>query len=535
MTHPGDNAPTILVADQLAEAGMAQLRQAGVVEVATGLSEAELVARIPGVTALVVRSETKVTRPVIEAATALRVIGRAGVGVDNIDVACATERGILVVNAPTGNTVAAAEHTVALMLALCRNVARADWSLRQGRWERSALVGTELRGKTLAVIGLGKIGMEVAHFAKGLQMRVVAHDPLVAEERATQLGIELGTLDEVLGRADIVTVHTPLNEATRGMIGARELALMPVGSRVLNVGRGGVVDELALAAAVDSEHLAGAAVDVFTKEPPPPDHPLLQDPRILVTPHLGASTKEAQVLVATDVAQQIADVLAGRPARWAVNTPPVAADEVALVVPYQELARRMGSLWAQLGGGALQSVEITYQGEVAGVHTAAITSALLSGMLSSFSHDRVTPVNAMEMALRHGVEVTEQRSSRMPGLPGSILLQTRGRGPAVLEGALVLGEPRVIRLGELHIDLLLDGSFLVLAHRDRPGLIGDLGHLLGERDINIAEMQVGRDRPRGTAATAIRVDEPVPGSVMEQLLHIDGVESVHKVEIGRLA
>ncbi len=532
MNHPGDSAPRILVADPVAEDGLAMLRRGGAVEVVTGLSETELAQRIQGVSALVVRSETKVTRRVIESADTLRIIGRAGVGVDNIDVGAATERGILVVNAPTGNTVAAAEHTVAVMLALCRNVARADASLRQGLWERSKLVGTELRGKTLVVIGLGKIGVEVSRIARGLQMRVLAFDPLVAEDRAAQLGIELGSLDEVLGQADILTVHTPLNDATRGLIGARELALMPAGSRVLNVGRGGIVDELALAEAVASQHLAGAAVDVFTKEPPPPDHPLLRDPRILVTPHLGASTREAQVSVATDVAEQIVDVLAGRPARWAVNTPPVAEDEIQVVVPYQELARRMGSLWAQMGGGGLRAVEITYHGDVAEVHTAAISAALMSGMLSSFSQDRVTTVNAMDMAARHGVEIREQRSSRTGGYPGSILLRVEGRGPSLIEGALVLGEPRLMRLSELHINLVLDGAFLMLAHRDRPGLIGEMGQLLGAADINIAEMQVGRDQPRGMAVTAVRVDEPVPDSVVEGLVHIPGVETVHKVEIG---
>jgi D-3-phosphoglycerate dehydrogenase len=240
------------------------------------------------------------------------------------------------------------------------------------------------------------------------------------------------------------------------------------------------------------------------------------------------------VSVATDVAEQIADVLAGRPARWAVNTPPVAEDEVALVVPYQELARRMGSLWAQLGGGSLREVEITYQGDVGSVHTAAISAALLSGMLSPFSQDRVTTVNAMEMASRHGVEVREQRSSRSESFAGSIGLRAKGRGPAAMEGTLVLGEPRVIRLEDMHIDLLLDGAFLMLSHRDRPGLIGEMGRLLGTADINIAEMQVGRDRPRGTAVTAIRVDEPVPDSVVDELVHIPGVESVHKVEIGSL-
>ena len=531
ISRPEDTTPRILVADQLAEAGIARLWDAGLVEVAIGLGEEQLAARIADFAALVVRSETKVTRRVIEAGTSLRVIGRAGVGVDNIDVQAATERGILVVNAPTGNTVAAAEHTIALMLALGRNVARADASLRAGRWERGGLVGTEMRGKTLAVIGLGKIGMEVARIAKGLQMRVVAFDPLISTERAEQLGMELGSFDDVLRQADVLTVHTPLNESTRGMIGERELALMPVGGRVLNVGRGGLISEEALARAVTSGHLAGAAVDVFVTEPPPPDHPLLGDPRILVTPHLGASTREAQVTVATDVAEQIVDVLAGKPARWAVNAPHVPDDELKLVVPYQDLGRRLGSIWAQMGGGALRAVELVYEGEVAGVHTGAISASVLSGMLGSFSHDRVTAVNAGEMALRHGVEVREQRTSKSGNFAGAIELRAEGRGPSSIQGALVLGQPRLVLLNEMRTDLLLEGSFLMLEHQDRPGLIGKIGQILGEADINIAEMQVGRDTPRGLAVTAIRVDEPISDAVMAELRATPYVQGVHRVEI----
>ncbi|MHB8324353.1 MAG: hydroxyacid dehydrogenase, partial [Candidatus Dormibacteria bacterium] len=326
MKSSGAPAPRILVADPIAEDGVRKLRESADVELVQRLSEDELVERIGPFAALVVRSETKVTRRVIEAGINLQVIGRAGVGVDNIDLDAATANGILVVNAPTGNTVAAAEHTIALMLASSRNVAAGDASLRAGRWDRSKLVGSELHGKTLGVVGLGKIGAEVARIALALEMKVIAFDPLVAAERAAQLGVQLGSLEAVLGGADILTLHTPLNDGTRGLIGAKELALMPQGARVINVGRGGLVDEDALAEAVASGHLAGAAVDVFVKEPLPPGHPFLLDPRILITPHLGASTVEAQVSVATDVAEQIIEVLAGRPARWSVNAPRVAQE-----------------------------------------------------------------------------------------------------------------------------------------------------------------------------------------------------------------
>ncbi|MGA9774998.1 MAG: phosphoglycerate dehydrogenase [Candidatus Dormiibacterota bacterium] len=523
--------PLVLVADPLAEAGLSRLREVAQVEVRLKLTEAELVALIPRFEALLVRSETKVTAPVIAAGTALRVIGRAGVGVDNIDVEAATHRGILVVNAPTGNTVAAAEHTLALMLALARNVARGDASLRAGRWDRAQLVGSELRGKTLLVVGLGKIGAEVARMASGLQMRVLGFDPLVAPERGPHLGVVVTSLEEGLAQADVLTVHTPLNDATRGMIGAPQLALLPAGARVLNVGRGGIIDESALAEAVTSGHLAGAAVDVFTKEPPPPDHPLLQDPRILVTPHLGASTVEAQLSVATDVAEQVCDVLAGRPARWAVNSPQVSPDEAAVVVPYQDLAARLGSLWSQLGGGSVRQVELEYRGEAARVQPGAITAAALGGLLGRFSHDPVTPVNAGEVARQHGIRVVERRSSEAGSLAGSMVLRVDGEGCGEIEGSVVLGEPRVVRLEGLSMDLVPQGRLIVLRHHDRPGLIGELGQLLGGDNVNIAEMRVGRDAPRGRAVTAVRIDDPVGPRLEERLRAIPGVESLHLVEL----
>ncbi|HVB13871.1 MAG TPA: phosphoglycerate dehydrogenase [Candidatus Dormibacteraeota bacterium] len=521
----------ILVTDPIAEDGIRRLREVGEVEVALKLNEEQLVERVPPFQVLVVRSETKVTARVIASGVNLQVIGRAGVGVDNIDVEAATARGVLVVNAPTGNTVAAAEHTIALMLALARNVAQGDASLRSGKWERSRLVGSEVRGKTLAVIGLGKIGAEVARMAEGLQMRVVAADPLVSPERADQLGAELVSLDEALARADVLTVHTPLSDATRGLIGAEQLARLPKGARVLNVGRGGIIDESALADAVQSGHLAGAAVDVFTKEPPEPESPLLQVPGILLTPHLGASTVEAQLSVATDVADQIADVISGRPARWAVNGPAVLPEEAALIVPYQSLAARMGSLYAQLGGGRIRRVELLFRGDLATVQPGSITAEALGGILRTFTQDRVTAVNAWAVARQHGIAVAEQRGAGPDAWSSSVVLRVKGDGPSEIEGTTAGGEPRIVRLDDLRIDLDPRGSYLFFRHRDRPGLIGAIGQLLGQANVNIAEMHVGRDSPRGRAVTAVRVDDPVTPELAERLRAVDGVTQLHLVEL----
>ncbi|MGH7642071.1 MAG: phosphoglycerate dehydrogenase [Candidatus Dormibacteria bacterium] len=526
---PGPNR--ILVADPIAEDGIRRLQAAGEVEVALKLTEGQLVERVVPYQALVVRSETKVTAQVIAAGVNLRVIGRAGVGVDNIDVEAASTHGVLVVNAPTGNTVAAAEHTLALMLALVRNVARGDASLRSGGWERSKLVGSELRDKTLGIVGLGKIGAEVTRMAQGFQMRVVAFDPLVSRERAAQLGVELLSLDDLLAQADILTVHTPLSEATRGLIGSAELARMPRGARVLNVGRGGIVDEPALAAAVHQGHLAGAAVDVFTREPPAPDSPLLQEPGILVTPHLGASTVEAQLSVATDVAEQIADVLSGRPARWAVNAPAIAPEEAGLIIPYQVLAAKLGSLYAQLGGGRIRGVELDFRGELAAVQPSSITAEALGGILRAFTQDRVTAVNARAVAGQHGIEVSEKRGSGPTTWASSLVLRVDGDGPTELEGTTASGESRIVRVDGLPIDLDPDGLFIFFGHRDRPGLIGAIGQLLGQANVNIAEMRVGRDAPRGRAVTAVKIDDRVSPELADRLRAIDGVTELHLVEL----
>ena len=367
--------------------------------------------------------------------------------------------------------------------------------------------------------------------ALGLQMRVVAHDPLVAPQRAEQVGVHLVDLATALAEADVLTVHTPLTDATRGFIGAAELARLREGAYVLNVGRGGLIDEAALAAAVASGHLAGAAVDVFTTEPLPPDHPLLQDPRILVTPHLGASTVEAQRSVATDVAEQIVAVLQGGTARWAVNLPQIPPEAAHIVEPYRQLCRQLGSLYSQLGGGGLRQVTLTYRGAVAEVDPAILTAEVLGGILRHFIQEPVTVVNAGLVARARGIELVEQRTSEPHDYASSVELHVEGDGVRELVGTLSNGEPRVVRLDGFHLDLAPQGTHLFFRHHDRPGMIGAIGSVLGAANVNIAELQLGRDHPRGQAVMLIRVDDAVPDGLRAELAQLDGVAALHVVEL----
>src|SRR5215207_7390939 len=385
----------IFVADDVSESGLEPLRTAGfAVEKRAGLKGDELAGAVAGADGLVVRSETKVTAGLLEAAGRLRVIGRAGVGVDNIDVAAATGRGIVVMNAPDGNTMTTAEHTLALLLALARRVPQGDASLKGGRWERKRFVGVELRGKTLGIVGLGRIGRVVASRARGFEMKVVAFDPFITPEQARDAEIELAPLEEVCARADFLTVHTPLTQETRGLISAREFALMKEGVRVINCARGGLVDERALHAAIMEGKVAGAALDVFEQEPPPPDHPLLSVEEVIVTPHLGASTREAQEGVALTVAEQMRDFFLTGALRGAVNVPSVGAQELTALQPYIELAARLGRFQAQLVDDPVREVAIEYAGEVAGMDAAPVTRAFLAGLLKNMSA-RVNAVNAL--------------------------------------------------------------------------------------------------------------------------------------------
>src|ERR687889_867577 len=475
----------IFVADDVSESGLEPLRAAGfAVEKRTGLKGDELAEAVAGADGLVVRSETKVTAALLESAGRLRVIGRAGVGVDNIDVAAATGRGVVVMNAPDGNTMTTAEHTLALLLALARRVPQGQASLKAGRWERKQFVGVELRGKTLGVVGLGRIGRVVASRALGFEMRVVAFDPFVAPEQLREQGLELATLEEVCARADFITVHTPLTPETRGIIGARELSRMKPGVRVINCARGGLIDERALYDAIKEGRVAGAALDVFEEEPPPSDHPLLSLAEVVVTPHLGASTREAQEGVAVIVAEQMRDFFLTGAVRGAVNTPSVGAQELKALEPYINLAERLGRFHAQLVDEPVHGVEIEYAGEAAGLDAAPVTRAFLAGLLRNMSA-RVNVVNSMLIAEERGISV---KVSQRHGGGGETREPLRTRVSTAAGGREVAGalfgrdsDGRVTEIDGFRIEAVPAGNMILTRNSDVPGVVGRVGTILGDR------------------------------------------------------
>ena len=517
----------ILVADPLAEDGLERLRREGEVVVANKLLEAELVKLIPDFDALIVRSETKVTAPVLEAGKRLRVVGRAGVGVDNIDLGAATKHGILVVNAPRGNIVAAAEHTVALLFALARWVPQADASLRRGEWSRSKFTGVEIRGKTLGVVGLGNVGSEVAKRAHGLEMDVIAYDPVVSVERAELFNVELVALDDLLKRADFMTIHVPLVEANRGLIGARELALMKPSARLVNTSRGGIVDEAALYQALKAQHPAAAALDVFEKEPPG-ENPLFTLPNLIATPHIGASTVEAQASVAFDVAEEVAAVLAGGIPRYAVNAPSLPPEELAYLRPFANLVERLASLHSQLFGGRAGTIELEFEGQIGQHDVNLLVAAAIKGVLQNFTEDRINAVNARLIAAGRGMKIVERRGPARGSYTSLITLRMHGHD---LSGTVLMDEPRVVRIDSFRVDLVPEGRFLVSQHEDRPGIVGRVGTILGEYDVNIASMLVGRDAPRGKAMMILAVDDAVKPAVQDRLREVDGMSNLHYVEL----
>ena len=524
--------PRVLVADPIADDGVEALRRHFDVDVIIGQKPEELLARIGEYDALVVRSETKVRADHIAAATRMKIIGRAGVGVDNIDLEAATNAGILVVNAPAGNTIAAAEHTVAMMMALARNIPQAAASMKAGRWDRKQFMGFQLRGKTLGVVGLGAIGAEVAKRAQGLEMDVVAFDPVVSQERAELINVELATLDELCGRADVITVHVPLVPATKHMFNRERLAICKPGVRLINVARGGIYEEAAVVEALDSGQVAGAAFDVFEEEPPPAGSAIVAHPLVVTTPHLGASTEEAQVGVAADVVVQVVSVLTGGPARWAVNAPTVLPDEMIALQPYLGLAEKLGSLYAQAGGGGAHRVQIELSGQLSRYEPSYLTAEVIRGMLSPFTEDRINVVNARLQAAARGIEVVETRTDAQGLYPDLLTLRVDGSGPEFRASGTVLPQgARLVRLGDFHIDIAPTGRFLLTYHDDRPGIIGSVGLALAKGDVNIAALQLGRDAPRGRAVMIVAVDGEVPESVRDELAAILGMSEIRYVEL----
>ena len=507
----------VLIADKLSPTAARVFEERGVdSESQPGLSEDELVQIVGGFDGIVVRSATKVTGHILEAATQLRVVGRAGIGVDNIDVERATAEGVIVMNAPFGNSVTTAEHAIALMMSLARQIPAADRSTRSGKWEKSRFVGVELAGKTLGLIGCGNIGSIVASRAQGLGMRVIATDPFLSPERAEQLGVGRLELDEVLKRADFLSLHTPLNDSTRHILDAAALAKTKQGTRIVNCARGGLIDEDALREALDSGHVASAALDVFLSEPPG-EHPLFECENVIVTPHLGASTGEAQEKVAVQIAEQMSDYLLTGAITNALNMPSVSAEEAPILRPYIELARQLGSFAGQITESGLQAVTITYSGEASHLNNRPITAAALEGLLSPLLAN-VNAVNAPIVARERNIEVTTIERESVEGYQTLVRLTVRTeRGDRTLAGTLFQGEgPRVVEIHGISMEARLSPMMLYVRNADKPGFIGALGMALGDRGINIATFHLGRN-DTGGAISLVEVDQEVPAEVIESI------------------
>jgi D-3-phosphoglycerate dehydrogenase / 2-oxoglutarate reductase len=523
----------VLVTDSLQEVGVEALRAEGLeVDVVPTLPPAELARRIGPYAGLIVRSASKVTAEVVAGAASLEVIGRAGVGLDNVDVEAASRRGIVCMNTPGGNTIAAAEHTMALLLAMARRLPQAHAHLKGGKWERERFVGTEVYGKTLGVVGLGRIGAEVARRAQGFAMTVIAYDPYLGQEVAQRLGVELTDLDGLYRRADFITVHVPLTKDTRALIGADELAKMKDGVRIVNCARGGIVEEAALAAAIQAGKVAGAALDVFEQEPPW-GTPVLDLDGVVVTPHLGAATEEAQTAVAVAIAQQVADLLLRGIVRNAVNAPSVDPEVLKELAPYLTLAAKLGSFLGQVAQGRMAEVTLRYAGEVASFAVQPLTVTFLRGLLAVILEETVTDVNAPFLARQRGLRVVETRTSVSEDY-ASLLSATLATdaGTWQVAGALFhKKEPRIVQVDGYGIEAHAAGWMLVFSNDDVPGVIGQIGTVFGRHGINIAGMQLGRERPGGRAVSILNLDSPVPDHVLAEIRGLANIRSATMVRL----
>ncbi len=523
----------VLVTDSISEEGIAILRQEAQVDIKVGLKPEEIIAVIGEYDALMVRSQTKVTADIIEAGKKLQVVARAGVGIDNVDVNAATRCGVVVVNAPTGNTVSAAEHTVALMLALARNIPQANTVLRTGVWKREKFMGTELRGKTLGVIGLGNVGSEVAKRAQAFEMKLLGNDPLVSEEFARNLGVTLVEKNQLLKESDFITLHIPLNAQTRGYIGEKELSMMKPTARIINCARGGLINEPALVKAINDKKLAGAAIDVFDKEPCT-ESILFGVENIIVTPHLGASTTEAQVLAARDVAEQIADIFRGEPARAAINVPYITAETLAALSPFLKLAKTLCKLVYKLAEGQAKTIRIRYEGDIANYDTNPVKAAVLGGLLEGISEERVNIVNVNVIAAKRGLTITEEKEVTCANYASLLTVEiTTTAGKYAVAGTIMHNDSHIVRINDYWLDIVpVPGSYFLFSdHKDRPGLIGAVGKITGDANVNISFMHLGRLQPRGKALLVLTLDEPLPEKQQQQILDLPDVYSVKLVEL----
>lgn len=523
----------ILITDQLSDIAVNILRPHAEVDIKLAPKPDELRAIIGGYEALVVRSQTKVTADIIDLADKLVVIGRAGVGVDNIDVEAATRRGILVVNSPEGNIISTAEHTIAMLLALARQIPKAHGQLHSGVWNRQ-LKGVEIRNKTLGIIGLGRVGTEVAQMAKGLRLNVIACDPMVSRARAERLGVGLADLETLLRTSDFITLHVPLNSSTRGLIGPEQLKLLKPTALLVNCARGGIIEEKALYEALNQGLLAGAAIDVFSQEPAQ-DNMLLKSDRVVTTPHLAASTIEAEISASKDIAEQVLLVLQGRPAMSAVNAPMISKEAMAVLGPYIEAARKIGRIAMQLISGHLESINIKYQGDIARETTDPIKVAVLSGLLEMATDERVTIVNADIVARNRGLKVTEQKDSTSEHYTSMVTVEVKtSDGYTVIGASVVRGRTYLTRVNDYWLEIEPSGSYMMFTeHKDRPGMIGAVGTIIGNAGINISQMQVSRGLHRGSKAMmALCLDDSLP---TEWYRRIQAIPDMYKAPIVKLA
>lgn len=523
----------VLVSDNLSPRGIDILKKAGLaVDVKTGMSPGELKACIGEYHGLIIRSATKVTADVVEAATRLKVIGRAGSGLDNVDKMAATKKGIVVMNTPGGNTVTTAEHTIALLFALARLIPQATASMKNGKWEKKRFMGVELYNKTIGIIGMGAIGKQVARRALALEMNVIGYDPYLSEENATEMGIEKVDLPALFRRSDFITVHTPITAETRNLISKKTIRKMKDGVRIINCARGGIVNEADLYEALRSGKVAGAALDVFEKEPPG-DNPLLTLDNLICTPHLGAATEEAQENVAVAVAEQVVDYLIGGVIRNAVNFPSVPADQVLKLRPYLTLAERLGGFAAQVFEGAVTEITIEYRGEASTLNTAPLNIALLKGFLTPILEETVNFVNAPVIAKERGIAVKEMKHADGGDFQSMIILRVRINGKENYLAGTLLGrmDPRIVKINHFPVEIAPEGNMLFMYNNDKPGVIGNIGSYLGKCGVNIARMHFGRESAGGIAISVVSIDTPVTAAQLEDIKKMPNILSVRVVSL----
>ncbi len=527
------NVPKVLVADPISERGVAELAAGGLLEVTvkTGLKEDQLLEIIGEYSALVVRSQTKATARLIAAADKLRVIGRAGVGVDNVDVEAATRRGIIVMNTPGGNTISTAEHAFSLLMALARNIPQAHGTMKAAKWDRKSFEGVELYNKTLAVLGMGRIGTEVARRAMAFGMTVLAYDPYLSASRARALQVELvENLDDILPRADFITMHMPSTPETHHMLDARRLALAKKGVRIINCARGGLVSEEALYEGLKSGHIGGAALDVFEVEPPPADFPLRDLPNVVFTPHLGASTAEAQENVGIEIAQAIRASLLEGEVRNAVNMPNIDAKTLAAIGGFIELGDKLGRVLSQISPKRTETLTIAYSGKVTDLNTTPITRAILTGFLKVAGGSDVNTVNAPALAETLGLKVTEMRVSAQGDFTEMIEVSAGENGSVVSVAGTFFGNtPRIVKINNRHVEAKPKGVLLLLENRDRPGIVGHFGTILSQHKVNIAGMSLSRNQPGGEALTILNLDTPPGQEVIDALLAVEDIHSARAI------